>query len=399
MEWMKDKIPQLGAALAFYSVLSLAPLLVIAIAVAGLVFGEEAASGQLDAQIRELVGKEGAEAVKEMLANAQKPGEGILASVVGVVTLLIAATGVFGQLQDSMNTIWEVEPKPGRGIWGLIKDRFLSLSMVFGIGFLLLVSLILSSVLSALGGAFGGVLPVPAALLQGVELLVSFTVVTLLFAMIYKFLPDVEIAWGDVWVGSVITALLFTVGKFAIGLYLGRSSFGSAYGAAGSLVVLLVWIYYSSQILFFGAEFTKAYANQKGSRIRPDEDARPVTAEARADQGLSQKGERGRRPSPAPTGRALGLPRRPPPRGPSWRSVARPRPGRSRPRGAESPGAGSPPRPGWPPCSTSASGAKTKTTRRSLERSSRPSPLLSSRTSSGVWSRRMVPRRRPSDGR
>jgi membrane protein len=310
LEWVRDKIPQMGAALAFYSVLSIAPLLIIAIAVAGLVFGEQAASGQLDAQIREFVGEEGAGAVKEMLANAQKPGGGILATVVGVVTLLIAATGVFGQLQDSMNTIWEVEPKPGRGIWGLIKDRFLSFSMVFGIGFLLLVSLILSSVLSALGGAFEQVLPVPAALLQGVELLVSFTVITLLFAMIYRFLPDVEIAWGDVWVGSVLTALLFTVGKFAIGLYLGRSSYGSAYGAAGSLVVLLVWIYYSSQILFFGAEFTKAYANQKGSRIRPDEDARPVTAEARARQGFAQKGGAraeagpradGRSPRPSPT--------------------------------------------------------------------------------------------------
>lgn len=308
LEWIKDKIPQLGAALAFYSVLSMAPMLVIAIAVAGMVFGQEAASGQLDTQIRGLVGKEGAEAVKEMLANAQKPAEGILAGVVGVVTLLVASSGVFGQLQDSMNTIWEVEPKPGRGIWGLIKDRFLSLSMVFGIGFLLLVSLVLSSVLSALGGAFEGLLPVPAPLLQGVELVVSFTVVTLLFAMIYKFLPDVKIAWGDVWVGSVITALLFTVGKLAIGLYLGKSSFGSAYGAAGSLVVLLVWIYYSSQILFFGAEFTKAYANQKGSRIRPDEDARPVTAEARAHQGLAQKGAPkvephvdGSRPRPSPT--------------------------------------------------------------------------------------------------
>ena len=310
LEWMKDKIPQLGAALAFYSVLSMAPLLVIAIAVAGMVFGQEAASGQLDAQIRELVGKEGAGAVKEMLANAQKPREGILATVVGVVTLLVAASGVFGQLQDSMNTIWEVEPKPGRGIWGLIKDRFLSLSMVFGVGFLLLISLILSSALSALGGAFGGLLPVPEALLHGVELVVSFTVVTLLFAMIYKFLPDVKIAWGDVWFGSVITALLFTAGKFAIGLYLGKSSFGSAYGAAGSLVVLLVWIYYSSQILFFGAEFTKAYANQKGSRIRPDEGARPVTAEARAHQGLSEKGASkaepradGPRPRPSPAPR------------------------------------------------------------------------------------------------
>ncbi len=308
LEWMKDKIPQLGAALAFYSVLSMAPMLVIAIAVAGMVFGQEVASGQLDTQIRGFVGKEGAEAVKEMLANARKPSEGIFASVIGVVTLLVAASGVFGQLQDSMNTIWEVEPKPGRGILGLIKDRFLSLSMVFGIGFLLLISLILSSALSALGGAFGGLLPVPAAFLQGLELVVSFTVVTLLFAMIYKFLPDVKIAWGDVWVGSVITALLFTVGKFAIGLYLGKSSFGSAYGAAGSLVVLLVWIYYSSQILFFGAEFTKAYANQKGSRILPDKDARPVTPEARAHQGLSQKGGpkaeppgAAPRPRPSPT--------------------------------------------------------------------------------------------------
>ena len=190
------------------------------------------------------------------------------------------------QLQDALNTIWEVAPKPNRGLLGIIKDRFLSLSMVLGIGFLLLISLILSTTLTAVGTFFGGLVSHSATVLEITTFAVSFVVITLLFAMIYKLLPDARIAWSDVWVGAVLTALLFTLGKSLIGLYLGRSSIGSTYGAAGSLVVLLVWVYYSSQILFFGAEFTKTYANRFGSRIVPASDAVPVTEEARAQQGM-----------------------------------------------------------------------------------------------------------------
>lgn len=285
-EWSEDKVPRLGAALAFYSVLSLAPLLLIAIAIAGLVFGAEAARGQLVGQIRELVGPEGALAIEAMLANAPKHGAGVVATAVGLATLLYGASGVFGQLQDALNTIWEVEPGTGRGVWGFLKDRFLSFSMVLGTGFLLMVSLVLSTALAAAGKFFGGFLPGWAPALQVVDLGVTFGVITLLFAMIYKYLPDAHIAWGDVWLGSVATAALFLVGKFAIGLYLGRSGLGSAYGAAGSFVVLLVWINYSAQILFLGAEFTQVYANHRGSRIAPARGAEPVSEHARVQQGI-----------------------------------------------------------------------------------------------------------------
>jgi membrane protein len=285
-EWMEDKVPRLGAALAFYSVLSLAPMLLIAIAIAGLVFGREATQGHLVEQIRGLVGTQGGEAVEMMLAHSRKPGTGTVAAILGVATLLVGASGVVAQLQDALNTIWEVAPKPNRGLMGIIKDRFLSLALVLGLGFLLLVSLVLSAALAALGTFFGGLVSQSAPVLETANFAVSLVVITLLFAMIYKLLPDARIAWRDVWVGAVMTALLFTLGKSLIGLYLGRSSIGSTYGAAGSLVVLLVWVYYSSQILFFGAEFTKTYANRFGSRIVPASDAVPVTEEARAQQGM-----------------------------------------------------------------------------------------------------------------
>lgn len=285
LEWMEDKVPRLGVALAFYSVLSLAPLLVIAIAIAGLVFGEEAARGQVVEQMGGLVGKQGAEAIQEMIANARKPESGIIAAVIGVATLLFAATGVFGELHDAMNTIWEVQPKPGGGVMRFIKDRFLSFTMVLGIAFLLLVSLVLTTALAATGKYLSGLVPF-AAVMQVLNFVISFAVITLLFAMMFKLLPDVKIGWSDVWIGAVITGLLFTLGKLLIGLYLGHSSIGSAYGAAGSFVVLLVWVYYSSQILFLGAEFTQVYANKYGSRIEPAEGAEPVTDEARAEQGI-----------------------------------------------------------------------------------------------------------------
>jgi membrane protein len=286
-DWGEDKVPRLAAALSYYTLFSITPLVIIAMAIAGFFFGREAATGQIAAQIKNTVGPQAAEAIQGMVANAaSKPAHGTFATVVGVVTLLLGAGGVFGQLQDALNTIWGVAPKPGRGFMGMIKDRFLSFSMVLGVGFLLMVSLVLSAAVSAVGHFLGGRFPALTWLGPVLDFILSVGVFTLLLALIYRFLPDAKIAWHDVWIGSALTAFLFTVGKILIGLYLGRSSVSSAYGAAGSLVVLLLWVYYSSQILFFGAEFTKVYAQKFGSRIVPEPDAVAVTDEARAEQGL-----------------------------------------------------------------------------------------------------------------
>ena len=272
-QWGDDRVPRLGAALAYYTVFSIVPLLVIIIAMVGLVFGQEAAQSYILEQIKGLVGEQSAEAIKEMIERANKPSQGMLATVIAIATLLLGASGLFGQLQDALNTIWGVEAKQGRGIWGIIKDRFLSFMAVLGTGFLLLVSLVLSAVLSAMGKLFEAWLPGPEIILQILNFAVSFAVITGLFAMMFKILPDANIAWRDVGVGAAMTALLFTIGKFLIGLYLGKSDVGSAYGAAGSLVILLVWVYYSTQILLFGAEFTQVYATRYGSRITPTENA------------------------------------------------------------------------------------------------------------------------------
>jgi membrane protein len=268
-DWMEDRAAQLGAALAFYSVLSLAPLLVIAVSVAGFVFGQEAARGELDTQIEGMVGPQGATAVEDIIENANQPAKGTLAAVLSVVMLIVGATGVFGQLQTAMNTIWEVEPKKS-GIWGMVRQRFLSFSLVLGVGFLLLISLVLSALIAGMSETLAGYWPNLEPLWHLLNAVVSFIVVMLLFAMIFKFLPDTHVAWRDVWIGAAITAVLFTIGKLLIGLYLGKSSVGSAYGAAGSLVVLLVWIYYSAQIVFFGAEITQVWARRHGSRIGSD---------------------------------------------------------------------------------------------------------------------------------
>jgi membrane protein len=285
-EWLEDKAPRLAAALAYYTMFSLAPLLLIVIAIAGLALGQEAVQGQLIAQLQGLVGENGAEAIQSMLASANKPKAGLVATGLGLATLLFGASGVFGALQDSLNTIWEVTPKPGRGVLGVLQARFVSFTMVLGVGFLLLVALLLSAALAALGELMGGLLPIPEYVLQGLNFLLSFSVITLLFALIYKILPDVEIRWSDVWIGAAVTALLFTIGKLLIGLYLGKSDVGAAYGIAGSVVIILLWVYYSALILFLGAEFTQVYANTYGSRVVPDEDALPLTEEARAEQGI-----------------------------------------------------------------------------------------------------------------
>jgi membrane protein len=276
-EWKEDNVPVLAAALAYYTVFSLAPLLIIAIAIAGAVFGEEAARGELVRQIQGLVGKEGAEAVQAMIQNADKPGSGgAIATIIGVVLLMFGASGVFGQLQSALNTIWEVKPKPGQGIRSFLVSRFLSFAMVLVIGFLLLVSLVLSSLLAAASYFFNNLMPGFPILGQAINFLISFGVITVLFASIYKFLPDVEIPWKNLWVGAAATAILFNIGKLAIGLYLGNSSVGSAYGAAGSLVVVLIWIFYSAQILLIGAEFTQVYSKYRGKPLRPSKHAVPI---------------------------------------------------------------------------------------------------------------------------
>lgn len=266
-KWTEDHAQGLGAALAFYAVFSLAPLLLIVIAIAGLVFGKEAAQGQIIGQIQGLVGEESAKAIQSMIEEARKPAVGIISMVLALVMLLFGATGVFAQLQEALNTIWRVEDKSEQGIWKLLKDRFISLMAVLGTGFLLLISLVISAGLSAAGAAMGQVLPFPEFLLQTINFFASFVIVTLLFAMIYKLLPDISIHWGDVWIGAIMTSLLFTIGKFLLGLYLGKSNVGIAYGAAGSLVVILIWVYYASQIFLFGAEFTAVYAHTRGSRF------------------------------------------------------------------------------------------------------------------------------------
>jgi membrane protein len=268
-KWNEDHAPGLGAALAYYTVFSLAPLLMIVIAIAGFVFGQEAAQGQIMGQIQGLVGEESAKAIQSMIEEARKPAAGILATLIATGMLLFGATGVFAQLQESLNIIWKVKAKPGEGMWKTLKDRFISLLAVLGTGFLLLISLVISAGLSALGATLEHVLPGPEFLLQIINFFVSFAVVTLLFAMIYKLLPDTPIRWDDVWIGASMTSLLFTIGKFFIGLYLGKSEVGLAYGTAGSLVVILLWVYYASQIFLFGAEFTAVYAESRGTQLEP----------------------------------------------------------------------------------------------------------------------------------
>ena len=279
--WMEDQAPTLGAALAYYTVFSLAPLLIIAISIAALVFGREAAQGQIFDQLRDLLGDAGGKAMQDMVQNANaKPATGLVATLIGFLTLLFGASGVFGQLQTSLNAIWGVQPKPGRGVLGIVRDRFLSFGFILVVGFLLLVSLFLTALIAFVGHWFSGMAPGMETLAQILNSVLSLAVITLLFAMIFKFLPDAKIAWRDVWIGALITAALFTAGKFALGLYLGKSGVASSYGAAGSLIVLLLWVYYSAQILFFGAEFTQVYANRFGSHVRPTDNAVAVPKHA-----------------------------------------------------------------------------------------------------------------------
>jgi membrane protein len=268
----EDDTWTMGADLSYYTVFSLAPILIIVIAVAGMIFGHDAVQGEIFGQVRGFLGNEGAEQVQEMVKSAYKPGKSQLATGIAIALLLYGATTVFNQLQSSLNKIWEVKPKPKKGYIKYIRDRFLSFTLILGIGFLLLVSLVISAALVGFSKYLQSILPdVSVYVFGAIEILLSLAIYTLLFAMIYKFLPDAKVKWRDVSSGAFFTALLFALGKFLIAFYLGKTDIGSTYGAAGSIVLVLLWVNYSSQILFFGAEFTQVYAQQYGSLIRPSE--------------------------------------------------------------------------------------------------------------------------------
>ncbi|GAA4355665.1 hypothetical protein GCM10023165_48050 [Variovorax defluvii] len=276
LSWKADYAPSMGAALAYYTVFSVAPLLLIVISVAGLVFGQEAARGEILTQLSGLMGEQGARAVQGMLESVNKPREGIIATLVGLALLVLGATTVFGELQDALDRIWRVPQRQASpGLFNLLRVRLLSFSMILGIGFLLMVSLVASAALAALSKWWAPVFGAWATLAQTVNFVFSFAMVTVGFAMIYKIMPRARVQWRDVWVGAAVTALLFTVGKHLIGLYIGKSSVASGYGAAGSLVVVLVWVYYSAQIFLLGAEFTWVYARKYGSLRHIDTPPRP----------------------------------------------------------------------------------------------------------------------------
>jgi membrane protein len=264
--WSNDYAPSMGAALSNYTLFSIAPLLLIAISVAGLLFGAEAARGEIFDQLQGLMGDEGAQAIERLLQNVDRPKQGVIGMLTGVGVLLLGATSVFNELQNDLDRIWRVEETHSSGVWSLLRTRLLSFGMVLGVAFLLVVSLVLSAVLAALGKWWAPAFAGWATLAHSVDIAVSFALMTLVFGMMYKLMPRARIGWRDVWIGAGVTALLFAIGKLLIGLYLGRSSVGSAFGAAGSLVVVMVWVYYSAQIFLLGAEFTRVYAHAHGSR-------------------------------------------------------------------------------------------------------------------------------------
>ncbi len=282
--WSDDKSPRLGAALSFYTIFAMPPLFMIAIFIASLVFDPTAVQTQMFSEVGGLIGKRSAEAIQTAMAAQYQTNKGFVASAIAMVTLIVTATGLFIELQDALNTIWRVEAKPGHGIMGFVRNRLMSFAMVVGIGFLLMVSLIVSAALAAATKYISGLLPGVGIVSEIGSAIVSFAVITVLFAMIFKVLPDVKIGWRDVWIGGAVTSLLFTGGKFLLGWYLGRSTTITAYGAAGSVVLVLLWVYYSAQILFFGAEITKVYASRFGVRPQPASYARWVSPPV-AEQG------------------------------------------------------------------------------------------------------------------
>ena len=276
-QWSNDEASRLAASLALYTMLSIAPLLVIAVSIAGLVYGEEAARGQISQQLSTIVGPQAGKAIESLVANADTPSSGVLGTIVGIVVGLVGASGVFGELQSALNRIWEVKPKPGRGIRGIVRDRFFSFAMVMGVAFLLLVSLVVSAVLAGVTGFFEGLIPLPA-LWEVLNTVIGIAVSSVLFTLIFKLVPDVKVAWRDVWVGGLVTGVAFSIGRIALGWYVGRGATTSPFGAAGSLVALIVWVYYSAQILFMGAEFAQVYASRFGARIEPSPNAVPIDA-------------------------------------------------------------------------------------------------------------------------
>ena len=265
--WSEQRVPSMGAALAYYAMFSIAPLLFIAISIAGLFFGAEAVRGAVFEQLRDLMGQNSAQAIQEMLAHVSQPKTGLIGTVVGAAGLLLGASGVFAELQAAMDVIWRVpaQAKPS-GVWGFLRTRLLTFGMVLGLGFLVVVSLLLSTALAALGKWWGGYLEGWQYLAQALDFGVNLIVLTGVFGAIFKFMPSQRVPWRDVWVGAAVTAVLFTIGKFLIGLYLGKSSVASSFGAFGSVVVVLVWVYYSAQIFYLGAEFGWVYAHRFGSR-------------------------------------------------------------------------------------------------------------------------------------
>ena len=266
-QWQQDKAPILAAALTYHTLFSIAPLFIIAVAIAGFVFGKSAAEGELVTQLENFMGSPVANTIEKLVLNISRPQSGLIATFIGIATLFWGASNLFAQLKLALNIIWNITPPPNRGIGGFIKDRLLSVGMVLGVGLVLILLLVISTILTTINQWLNTVLNTPDGIWSLVDISISFGIVMLLFAGVYKFLPDVKIVWNDVWIGAGITAILFTIGKILIGLYLGNSGIGSAYGFAGSLVVLLLWINYSWQILFFGAEFTQIWANKYGSQI------------------------------------------------------------------------------------------------------------------------------------
>ncbi len=277
-EWMEDKAPQLGAALAYYTVFSLAPMILVLLAVVGVLFRDDpsGAWSKITEQMSYFLDKSAVQVVQDIAQKAAAPAKSALASVIGLSLALFGATGVFGQLQDALNTIWGVKPKPGVGIWGFIRSRFLSFAMLGGVCFLLLVSLVVEALLKAFSHFVQAHLPGGLTIAISVYLVFDFVVVVAVFGMIFKVLPNAKTRWRDVWVGAALTAFFFLLGKWALGIYLGSGTASSSYGAASSLITLLLWIYYSSQILLFGAEFTQVYANRLGSRTKPDKYSVPI---------------------------------------------------------------------------------------------------------------------------
>jgi membrane protein len=299
-EFQQDRAPRLAAALAYFAVFAIGPLLLISIAIAGFVFGDAAAEGEIVGQIEGAVGAQAAQAIQTVLGAANEPGAGVVATIIGIGTLLLAASGLFNAVKDALNTVWGVRPEGG-GIMHMVKSRLLAVVMVLAVGFLLLLLLFSSAAIATVSNLFAELLPGPLAGvgLQALQFLVAFGVLTVLFAVIYKVLPDAEIDWRYVWTGAAFTAFLFALGQLAIGIYFGYAGVGGAYGAAGSLVVLLVWVFYSAQIFLFGAEFTQVYARRQGARIQPSGNAVLVTPFERAKQGMGEGKKAGQEDEPA----------------------------------------------------------------------------------------------------